>query len=46
MFYCMKVDVKILHICHYLSDPFRRLFFHKIVVTIFLLVGCCAAVCV
>ena len=26
MFYYMKVDVKILHICLYLFDPFRRLF--------------------
>ena len=39
MLYCMKVDVNILHICHYLFDPFRRFVFPKNDVTIFLSVG-------
>ena len=46
MFNCMKVDFKILHICLYLFDPIRRLFFPQLDVQIFLSVGCCAAVCV
>ena len=46
MVYCKKVDVKILHICRYLFDIFRRFDFPQIVVNILLSVGCCAAVCV